>query len=92
MSSLDWFIPGRRVKSVSQSRGGDELQPVPSSMVAWNNAEQVGRSTVQEALLEARGGGGAMANCKTPAKTVNRETCSAGRSLSCLDLYQMLIE
>lgn len=79
------------MKSVSQSRGGDELQPLPSSMVAWNDAEQVGRSAVQNAMLEASGGG-AMAHCKTPAEKVNTKTCCAGRCPSCLDLTQMHIE
>ncbi|XP_075899488.1 progesterone receptor-like isoform X4 [Nelusetta ayraudi] len=48
-------LKGRRVKGASQSRGGDEVQPLPSSMVAWADAEQVGMSVIQNVILEAEG-------------------------------------
>lgn len=71
MSSLDWLIPGRRVKGVSQSRGGNEVQPLPSSMVAWTDAEQMGRSVIQNVLLEAGVAGAApTAHCKIPTDKV----------------------
>lgn len=73
------------MKSVSQSRGGDEFQALPSSMVAWNDAAQVGRSGIQNAMLEARGAA-AVAHCKTPAERLNSKTCCArGCSPNCLD-------
>lgn len=74
MSSLDWLIPGRRVKGVSQSRGGDEVQPLPSSVVAWTDAEQVGRSVIQNVMREAGGAGAApTAHCKIPTGKVKKK-------------------
>lgn len=72
MSSLDWLTPGRRVKGASQSRGGDEVQPLPSSMVAWADAEQVGMSVIQNVILEAEGAAAAAptAHCKIPTEKV----------------------
>lgn len=52
-------LKGRRVKGVSQSRGGDEVQPLPSSVVAWTDTEQVGRSVIQNVMREAGGAGAA---------------------------------
>lgn len=73
MSSLDWLIPGRRVKGVSQSRGGDEVQPLPSSVVAWTDTEQVGRSVIQNVMREAGSAGAApTAHCKIPTGKVKK--------------------
>lgn len=73
MSSLDWLTPGRRVKGASQSRGGDEVQPLPSSMVAWADAEQVGMSVIQNVILEAGGAAAApTAHCKIPTEKVKK--------------------
>lgn len=73
MSSLDWLTPGRRVKGAAQSRGGDEVQPLPSSMVAWADAEQVGMSVIQNVILEAGGAAAApTAHCKIPTEKVKK--------------------
>lgn len=71
MSPLDCLIPGRRVKGVSQSRGGDEVQPLPSAVVAWSDAKQVDRSAIQNVILEAGGAAAAASHCKNPAEKVN---------------------
>lgn len=93
------------MKSVSQSRGGDELQPPRSSMVVWNNTEQVGRSRIQNAMLEATGDA-AVAHCKTPAGKVNTKTamrdvpqivwtylrCSSSKAFQVLEIVVSLLQ
>lgn len=46
-SCLRW-IPGRRLKSASQSRNVDEEQPLAS----WSNGERGVRSTIKDVILE----------------------------------------
>lgn len=64
------------MKGVSQARGGDEVQPLPSSLVAWSDAEQVGRSLIQNVALEAGGAAvaAATAHCEISSQRVNNVT------------------